>query len=435
MTPQSAFMVLAPLRIERIGALRARLESLCDLPGHANPGDPRLPFATLPMLHDARFVVLEAHNAEDMRQHGRRPRPWVPRLQFSGECDGSSDAFFAALVQAGGPMLLDILSHCESPPAGIHELEHWLRDRDVRPAAHYVNRRGRTVVAVRENAALRATLRQTLADAVDEIGLDDPRALRRRLIETVERERAAGRLSLSAPTPTPWRWRLRHGLHFVAGPVALIALSPLLVVTAPVWLLVLRLRERFDPEIVARPEPARDRDMARREDHFVTNQFNEFGDVKPGWFRGVFLRLMLLVTDWFARHVYHRGRLARIRTIHYARWVPIDAGHRLVFTSTYDGSREAYMDDFINKVGWGLNAIFSHCVSYPRTRWLLKEGASRETPFKYGNRRHQLPSGLWYNAYPDRTVIELERDRLVRRGVERRPLTVAGIRRWLELVS
>ena len=50
----------------------------------------------------------------------------------------------------------------------------------------------------------------------------------------------------------------------------------------------------------------------------------------------------------------------------------------MLFLSNYDGSREAYMDDFINKVGWGLNIIFGNGFGYPRTRWMIFDGAKNE---------------------------------------------------------
>ncbi len=34
------------------------------------------------------------------------------------------------------------------------------------------------------------------------------------------------------------------------------------------------------------------------------------------------------------------------------------------------------MDDFINKVGWGLNLLFSNGVGWPRTRWLVHGGVA-----------------------------------------------------------
>ena len=39
----------------------------------------------------------------------------------------------------------------------------------------------------------------------------------------------------------------------------------------------------------------------------------------------------------------------------------------MIFCSNYDGSVESYMDDFINKTGFGLNASFSNGIGYPRT--------------------------------------------------------------------
>ena len=45
---------------------------------------------------------------------------------------------------------------------------------------------------------------------------------------------------------------------------------------------------------------------------------------------------------------------------------------RVAFLSTYDGSLESYMDDFIDKVAWGLNAIFSNgTASHPSCPALL----------------------------------------------------------------
>jgi hypothetical protein len=40
---------------------------------------------------------------------------------------------------------------------------------------------------------------------------------------------------------------------------------------------------------------------------------------------------------------------------------------RVLFFSNYDGSLVSYMDDFVNKVAWGLNAVFSNGIT-TRTR-------------------------------------------------------------------
>ena len=75
-----------------------------------------------------------------------------------------------------------------------------------------------------------------------------------------------------------------------------------------------------------------------------------------------------------------------------------------MFASNYDGSDEAYMDDFINKVGWGLNLAFAAGIGYPRTNWLIKDGSKEEQKFKATNRRHQVPTQVWYKAYPGLTT-------------------------------
>ena len=67
-----------------------------------------------------------------------------------------------------------------------------------------------------------------------------------------------------------------------------------------------------------------------------------------------------------------------MKTIHFARWVFIDGKRRMFFASNYDGSLESYMDDFIDKVAWGLNLVFSNGVGYPRTSWLVRGGARNE---------------------------------------------------------
>jgi hypothetical protein len=89
------------------------------------------------------------------------------------------------------------------------------------------------------------------------------------------------------------------------------------------------------------------------------------------------------------------------------------------------------MDDFINKLGWGLNLMFSHGFGYPRTNWLVLDGASDEQRFKDANRRHQIATQVWYNAYPGLTALDLARNTRVRKGLQRRWMRKAAIRAWL----
>ena len=115
------------------------------------------------------------------------------------------------------------------------------------------------------------------------------------------------------------------------------------------------------------------------------------GDVKPGRFRRWLVIALLRLLDYASRHIFRRGYLTRVQTIHFARWVLLDDDRRLLFASNYDGSLESYMDDFINKVAWGINVVFGNGVGFPRVSWLFQGGAEFEGKYKRYLRRHQMP--------------------------------------------
>ena len=70
MTPQSNFMVLAPIIAERETELRQLLNSMNRGPGQVDPNNSLLPFAEFETLHFARFVILDDKTTEDIRVYG-----------------------------------------------------------------------------------------------------------------------------------------------------------------------------------------------------------------------------------------------------------------------------------------------------------------------------------------------------------------------------
>jgi hypothetical protein len=112
----------------------------------------------------------------------------------------------------------------------------------------------------------------------------------------------------------------------------------------------------------------------------------------------------------------------------------LDRRERILFASNYDGSLESYMDDFINKVGFGLNLVFSNGVGYPRTKWLVCDGCADERQFKEFLRRHQKPTDVWYKAYPGLTAVDLERNMRVREGLAAYSLSEQDARTWVGLL-
>ncbi len=431
MTPQSNFMVLAPLADGQEDALRSLLASMNLRPGVVDPHNALVPFGEFERLHFARFVIVDAPTAADITVYGLPIAKWPVSLAFLGDCDGPADTFLAELVARAGPGLRRIFAFCQGfAPEG--DLLDWMKRHEQPPAANYINWIGRTVLQVREEAALREALVDHLQTIEEEAGSLSPRQLHERLSAFVAAERRAGRLTLTPEAPTPFGWWLRNLLHMIGVPIALLILAPFLLIASPVLAYMLRRRETTDPDIDPRPDPDHVARLADLEDHEFTNQFTVFGDLKPGRFRRWTTSFLLWLLNYSARHIYNRGYLTRVQTIHFARWVFLDDKKRLFFASNYDGSLESYMDDFINKVAWGINLVFSNGVGYPRTDWLIKGGARDEQKYKRVLRRHQLPTDVWYNAHPGLTAIDLARNSRIRAGIERPAMPEGEARQWLE---
>jgi hypothetical protein len=88
------------------------------------------------------------------------------------------------------------------------------------------------------------------------------------------------------------------------------------------------------------------------------------------------------------------------------------------------------MDDFIDKVAWGLNGVFSNGLDYPRTNWLVLDGAHDEQAFKHYIRVRQVSTPYWYSAYPQLTALNIENNAMIRAGLSGSMDAAAG-EAWL----
>jgi hypothetical protein len=430
MTPQSSLMVTAQVDRTSAGGLKALLSTMNFVPGQVNPANPLVPFGELENLHFARFVILDDQTLDDVRLYGLPRREYPLYLAFLCDFDGDPAEFLADLAKCAAPGLRRVFSFCDGFTDST-DLLPWLRDHDIPVATRYVNWPGRTVKQVREEARLRRAIGTYIRSnngALDHQSAGQIRAHVRKFVET---EIAAGRLTLTPPAPTPWSTTIGNAVHLIGVGLLIALLLPLIAL-----LVVFRIRrlEKTDPEYAPRPDPEHAGQLAILEDHEVTNQFSAMGSLKPGLARRWVLSYILWVIEWTARHIYTKGRLARVRTIHFARWVFLDGKKRILFASNYDGSLDSYMDDFINKVGFGLNVVFSNGIGYPTTRWLLADGAGDEQKFKYFLRRHELPTEVWYNARAGMTAVELERNSRIRQGLEAASVSEEAAREWLQLL-
>jgi hypothetical protein len=433
MTPQSHVLVIAPLNMERKAELSSLLESMNSQPGQANPDNPVVPFGQFEQIHFARFVILEDQTLDDIHQLYGLPRVDYPvTLAFFADFDGGADEFRAALAQHVGNGLRRIFSCCDDFAPGT-DLVQWMKDHETPASTMYMNWRGRTVKQIREEDKLRLAIESYLQQNQEEFAGKTPQEAHEALREFVTREIYRGVIALTPPQPTPFGWWLQNFIHLVGVPFILLLLAPFLILYLPIFIYQLRSREKSDREYAPRVSPEFEAELGNLEDYDVTNQFTVMGAIKPGLFRRSLMSFVLWLLDYTARHIYIRGHLARISTIHAARWVFLNDKQRMVFASNYDGSLDSYMDDFINKVGWGLNLVFSNGVSYPTTNWLVLDGAKDEQKYKSVLRRHQLPTNVWYKAYPGLTVFDLKRNTLIRNGIEKTSMSNSDLRQWLEL--
>ena len=433
MMPQSNVLVTAPLRMEREAELRGLLASMNFVPGRVNPANPLVPFEQFTQIHVARFVILDDQTVRDIQlAYGMQAPKYPLSLAFLADFDGTADAFRADLARRAAMGLEQIFSCCEGFAPGT-DLARWMKEHDSQSATVYVNWLGRTVGQVREEDALRLAIENHLQERPAAFADLTAKQTHEILRAFMREEMRAGRLSLTTPPSTPMGWWLRNVAHLIGVPLALLLLSPFLLLYLPVFAYQLRSREKADAEIAPRVKACYEEQLATLEDYDVTNQFTAMGSLKPGLFRRWTLAFLLWALNWTTRHIYIRGQLARVGTIHFARWAFLNDRKRLLFASNYDGSLETYMDDFINKVGWGLNLVFSNGVGYPSSRWLVLDGAKDEQKFKYFLRRHELPTNVWYKAYPGLTAFDLKRNTLIRQGIEKDTLSEAELREWVAL--
>ncbi len=381
MTPQANFLILAPVRPEQEKPLRDLLASMNQSVGVVDPANALIPFGRFDRLHFARLLILTDPNAADIAVYNVPVPQLPPTLAFLVDCDGSGDAALRQLATSAAAGLRQIFSCCEGLDDDTDLLE-WMLRHQRKPAASYVNTIGRTVRQIREEAALYQALANYLSAPARALAISNPRDLWRNLVAHADALVASGSLTLSEPEPTPFgRW-LANLAIVVGGALLALLLLPFIILIAPLYLYLLRQHERADPQIIRPPDPARHAEITQREDHDVTNPYIVIGCLKPGLFRLLTASVLLVVTNYGARHIFNRGHLARVQTIHFAHWAFLSGRRQLIFASNYDGSQESYMDDFINKVGWGLNVLFSNGVrlsddELADLRWLLERTGLR----------------------------------------------------------
>lgn len=412
--PQNALTIRMPVIQSKEQDLRKVLAKI-----NKDPADNAiLPFSVFSELHFARFLLLEGSDYSES---------YATTLVFIANVDGPVAAFIDELIKQLAPGLDEVLDACLAYPSkskrSRESRKHYLNAHIIESQAMYTNTIGRSALTILKEDQLRDAL-QLFLNEVDTASFKSARALRQSIIEFVSKHPEISWALASRAQPS-LLWRSIENVRFAAlaslGILILLWAWPLLLT----WAVTLRLREFSDPEDTHRPPLERLTQLRSTEDIAAHNPFAAVGYVKPGIVRRLTTHSLLAAAQVVLRHVFNDGDLAGIPplgldgvdTIHFAQWTLLDNGERLLFTSNYDGSLESYMVDFIDKVAWGLNLIFSNGIGYPRTNWMVHDGARNEQRFKDYLGNHQIENQVWFSAYPQLTAINIANNEAIRDGL------------------
>lgn len=448
-TSQSSLLVMPRIRT---GAMDSLLDLLKRI---AKPEDSDieinaiLPFAKLRTVHFLRILVHQPSPTPREPLPGYHGKPLVhgdpipAKLLFSTDFDGPLDEHIDELLDVAGEGLDRVFGHCEGWPGhkdrgGAHGF--FLLHR-VPSNTFYTGTMHRSVDQIHREAELRDRIGDFLDAEKDRPGFPArPVEIRQRILDFVKGD---PELVWTEIEPGPFPSLLLGGdLKKVALAVAMPALALIVfgltrimplwpaailtllaglaavgVVLAAAWMYLLRL-EKSDPAIVGGDVKDHTRDLVQTEDRIVQNEMSSVIYIKePLWFRGTLLKAVLAFINFSAKYLSNQGTLAGIPSIHFARWVVVDGGRRLVFFSNFDGSWDNYLGDFIDKAHTGLTGVWSNCVGFPRTHGLVGGGATNEQQFKAYSRDSQIPTQVWYSAYRWLSVSNINNNSKIRLGL------------------
>ncbi len=221
------------------------------------------------------------------------------------------------------------------------------------------------------------------------------------------------------------------GMIFLS--IILLALLPLII---PFILMLYFFYERKDPYFTlnrSQLDEKHIKTLEEYEDLQFQNQFTQLVSVKPGIVRLFTFKAMMLFGRTLIRFLFVKGKLMGIPSIHFARWVLFDQNKRVLFFSNFDGSWQQYLGDFIDKSGWGLTGIFSNTTNFPKTRFLITGGAYDEEHFLAWSRYTELPTQIWFNAYPHLSIKNVNNNSLIRTKL-RKTLSERQAKKFLKLI-
>ncbi|HEX8696844.1 MAG TPA: hypothetical protein VF746_30780 [Longimicrobium sp.] len=466
-TRQDSLLLMVPVKAGHYAALEKLLGDVANPPaGEDLEINPIIPFAKLRTVHFARILLHAAspsRNAPIPEYEGKplAHGPAIPaKLLFSTDFDGTLEEHLDELLRVAGPGLDQVFGHCEGWPGHADRSRahgFFLRHR-VPTTTFYTGTMHRSVDQIHREADLRRRIDDFLDAELARGTLPaDPVRIHRRVRDFVFKEEPELAWARQEPGGFPRLLlppALLARLPLVAGAALLAVLAvvavllglvvgmgtavkivlgvvAVLLVAGVAGYVYLRRLETTDPVIVRDSVKEHTARLVETEDRIVQNEMSSVIYIKePLWFRRLVLWGVLKFVNFSAKYLSNQGTLAGIPSIHFARWVIVDDGRRLVFFSNFDGSWDNYLGDFVDKSATGLTGVWSNCVGFPRTKNLVQEGATDEQMFKAYSRDSQVPTQVWYSAYRWLSVSNINDNTKIRLGLYR-DLDAAEAEAWL----
>jgi hypothetical protein len=136
----------------------------------------------------------------------------------------------------------------------------------------------------------------------------------------------------------------------------------------------------------------------------VCGEFTIIAKIKPG--HADAMREEIIGYQTGAEREARRAAFNEIGTLHDARNLMFNNDTQFLFATVYDGSWDAYIDDFgALSVAEGLDGILLHCEGYPG----LKDSSGVKEWFA----ANQVPAMFFFSSYPDLTVKQIWKDQRV----------------------
>lgn len=410
MISQHPLTFIAVVLPAKLADLQELLQAMAKSPG----ANSILPFSRIGCIHFGRVVLIDGAT--------------TVYLSIEINYDGDIDALLTELLRVAQPGLSRLFAHCEGFTADVRM---FIQANQRSVAAFYNGHQGRSRQRILREEALRQAIRDYLDANSAVLSRQSQHEIRQQIQAHISAQPGFEWVR-KRMKPAVFSEELRQRwfvlliglsllLVLIGGwPTALFVIIGFFAVLAVVvrgWLAALNKLEETDNPAKLIANPGRVAKLLEQENRTMQNQLTHVAILKPGSLRRRSLKVVLWVIDVLAKVWFNQGRLSGISTIHFARWVFFDNDTRLLFYSNFDGSWESYLGDFTDQASRGLTGIWSNTLNFPKAHNLVSEGARNEQDFKEWVRVHQLPTQVWYSAYPNLSVPNIYNNSQIRAGL------------------